>query len=205
MHPQTPYRHLPYTVAFLLPQDALQLVTLQRRRLAGCCHRFDPTETLHLTIKYLGYPSERFSEKAVKSFIPRISDLLRKFIPVRISIRGIDIFGDTDDPERDPVIFLKVLDTDPLRQMHDILRRELGNSIEPFPHADGANFRPHITISKQIDRRKLPMVRRLIYRSHKASKREFLLSNLVLFTPNATYPILPHPLPIVEEEPIAGE
>lgn len=199
MRPTATYRHLPYTVAFLLPPDALQLVTLQRRRLAGCCHRFDPTETLHLTIKYLGYPSESFPERAVKNLIPKISELLRSFIPVRITIRGIDIFGDTDDPEREPVIFLKVLDTEPLRQMHEILRRELGCSIEPFPHADGANFRPHITISKQIDRGKLPMVRRLIYRSHKTSKREYSLSNLVLFTPNATYPILPHPLPNIEE------
>ncbi|MFZ2957037.1 MAG: 2'-5' RNA ligase family protein [Candidatus Ozemobacteraceae bacterium] len=195
--PCAEFQPLPYTVAFLLPQEILHFVTVQRRRLSDCCRRFDPLETLHLTIKYLGYPSEDFPEKFAIQLIPRIADILRPFVPVKVAIRGIDLFW--AGPGQPPVAYLKVLSVEQLRFMHEALTSGLGNDIECFPHADGKNFKPHITISKHVEEREIERVLRLIYRSRKTAKRDFTLANVVLFTPNATYPIFPAPFSLLRQ------
>ncbi|MBF0500046.1 MAG: 2'-5' RNA ligase family protein [Candidatus Riflebacteria bacterium] len=187
--PRSSFQQLPYTVAFLLPHEMLHMVSVQRRRLSGCCLRYDPLETLHLTIKYLGYPSADFSEKVVVQLIPRIADTLSEFLPMRIAIRGIGMFQ--IDPDRDPVVYLKVLAHNSLLKMHEALTKSLGSDIACFPFADGNNFEPHITISKHVDKSEIGRLHRIIYRSRKTVKREFTLTNIVLFTPIATYPVLP--------------
>ena len=178
---------LPITVAFLLPEECFQLIALYRRKLAGSCLRFDELETAHLTVKYLGYCSPSFSERHVAHLIPRIAELTKSFVPMNIAIRGIDLFE--THPDSSPVVFLKVLSCGQLSAMHEALRLGLSKEIEPFPHADGENYIPHITLSKNIDLRRQETVKKLIFRSKKTAKRHFTLSELVLLTPTAIHPI----------------
>lgn len=178
---------LPYTVAFMIPPDAVNLLVFWRKKLTPYCEKIDPLEVAHMTVKYLGYPSDTFREESVAGMIPRMARIVEPFLPVRVSVRGLDLF----DCHSEPVAFLKVVSGGGLREIHEALRTGLGRDIEPFPHADGDNYRPHITISKQIKHTHIETIRRLIHRSHKSAKRTFKLTHLVLLTPWDIYPILP--------------
>jgi len=180
-------KKLPFTVAFLLPTGILRLLSLFHRKLAAYCLKFDEPETAHLTVKYLGYSSEKFPESHVIGLIPQIAEIARPFLPIDISIRGLDIFK--QHAHADPVVFIKVLDCEKLFLLHLALQRGLGNSIDKFPHADGENFKPHITLSKKIDLQKIEPLKKIIFRSKKMAKRHFRLEKLALLTPEAIFPI----------------
>ncbi len=182
-----PKNRLPYTLAFRLPEDNRRLIASFRRKLAGLCLRFDPLEISHVTVKYLGYSSPGMTEENVVGLIPRIREIAGRFIPLRVFVRGIDMFD--KEPIVNPVVFLKILPCSELQAFHESVRSGLGKEIEDFPHADGENYLPHITVSKMVDRRKIEAIRRVIYRSRKCGKNSFKLTDLVVFTPLATYPV----------------
>ncbi|MBF0544416.1 MAG: 2'-5' RNA ligase family protein [Candidatus Riflebacteria bacterium] len=183
-----PHKQLPFTVAFLLPEEALNLISIYKKRLEGICYKFETNDTLHLTIKYLGYPSQEFPEKLAIDLIPKIRELLWPYIPAKVAIRGIDMFWKS--PEADPVAYFKVVSEDLLKTMHEILLDKLGKFLEPFPNTDGINYKPHVTISKFVVKSKVPRLKKLVYRSRKNKKRLLLLKDLVLFTPNSTHTII---------------
>lgn len=185
-----PKNRLPFTLAFRLPEEALRLLAVYHRRLAGFCREFDPHETAHLTVKYLGYESPGFMESDVMTMLPELARVCRPFIPLRICVRGIDIFI-TDEVKKEAVVFLKVLSSERLIEMHETIRRRFGDRLEAFPHADGPNFVPHITISKKLQHYDHERITRLIHRSRKSARRQFRLTDLVLFTPRAIYPLYP--------------
>ncbi|HNV70477.1 MAG TPA: 2'-5' RNA ligase family protein [Candidatus Ozemobacteraceae bacterium] len=178
---------LPYTVAFMIPPEAINLLVFWRKKVAPFCEKIDPLEVAHMTVKYLGFPSETFREESVVSLIPRLAKIVAPHLPVRVSVRGLDLF----DCHCEPVVYLKVVSGGALAEIHDAIRVGLGKDIETFPHADGENYRPHITISKQIKHRQIDALRQLIHRSKKSAKRTFKLTQLVLLTPWDIYPILP--------------
>ncbi|MBF0410691.1 MAG: 2'-5' RNA ligase family protein [Candidatus Riflebacteria bacterium] len=179
---------LPYTVALLLPEEAMRIASVYRKRLEGVCHKFEKNDTLHLTVKYLGYPSEVFPEKHVVELIPKICELMRPFIPAKVYIRGIDMFW--KNPDVFPVAYLNVVSDEPLKTMHNLLLEKLGYMLEPFPGTDAENYRPHITISKNVIKNQVSRLKKLVFRSKKTKKRVLLLKNLVLFTPTSAYTIL---------------
>ena len=178
---------LPYSIAFYLPAEILGLMAVFRRKLAECCREFEPPESAHLTVKYLGFPAQDFSEEELARFIPRLAAIARPFLPLAISLRDLDTFR--EPPPCQPVVYLKVLSSEPLRQLHEKLREGLSRIAESFPHGDGKNFKPHITLSKKLDAQQTRRLEQIIFRSKKAAKRRFQLSRLVLMTPAAVYPI----------------
>lgn len=154
------------------------------------CSKFDPLDVAHLTIKYLGYSGEGMSEEDVHNLLPRIAEIAKPFLPMKVFVRGLDLFFYT--AEKSPLVYLKVLPSKELSELHEAVRSGLGKAIDAFPHADGENFKPHITLSKQIWGNGTDRLRQLIHRSHKSAKRLFKLTDLVVFTPNDVYQILPH-------------
>ncbi len=182
-----PKPKLPYTVAFMIPPEAVNLLVFWRKKVAPFCEKIDPLEVAHMTVKYVGFPSDTFREETVVSLIPRMAEIVAPYLPVRVSVRGLDLF----DCHAEPVVFLKVVSGGALAEIHEALRTRMAKEIEHFPHADGENYRPHITISKQIRHNQTDALRRLIHRSKKSAKRTFKLTQLVLLTPWDIYPILP--------------
>jgi len=183
-------KKLPFTLAFRLPEEANRLISCYHRRLSGFCSEFDPPETAHLTVKYLGYESPKFPEAAAEGLIPILAKICKPFLPLRVYIRGIDIFI-ADKERQETVVFLKILPNSDLKGLHNEIRSALGDTLEEFPHADGDNFVPHITISKHLQECYNDKIKRLIQRSRKTAKRLFKLTDLVLFTPSAIYPVFP--------------
>jgi 2'-5' RNA ligase len=180
---------LPYSIAFYLPPEILGLMAIFRRKLADCCREFEPLESAHLTVKYLGFPVKDFSEAELLANLPRLAEIARPLLPLPIALRDLGTFREA--PPCEPLVFLKVLSAEPLRELHERLREGLRHLAESFPHGDGANFKPHITLSKRLIPQSLRLLERIIFRSRKASKRRFLLNRLVLMTPAVVYPIIP--------------
>lgn len=181
---------LPFTLAFRLPSEALKLISCYHRKLNGLCERFDPIESAHLTVKYLGYSSPSFTEDDVFNLLPKISDISKKYIPLKIYIRGIDIFCHNEAEERVfYLVYLKVLPNPELERFHADVMSSLGSAIDAFPHADGPNFKPHITISKGVPQNNVDRIKKLIVRSRKTCKRMYKMDELVVFTPTVTLPV----------------
>lgn len=180
---------LPYTLAFRLPAESQRLIAIWHRRLNGLCSRFDPLDLAHLTIKYLGYPGEGMAEQDVRNLLPRIAEIVKPFLPMKVFLRGLDLFSYA--AEKSPLVYLKVLPSQELTELHEAVRHGLGKAIDDFPHADGENFKPHITLSKQIWPNDTGRLKQLIHRSHKSAKRMVKLTDLVVFTPNDVYQVIP--------------
>ncbi|NLI75798.1 MAG: 2'-5' RNA ligase family protein [Candidatus Riflebacteria bacterium] len=185
-----PRNRLPFTLAFRLPEEGLRLLACYHRRLSGFCREFDPHESAHLTVKYLGYESPGFTEADAVALVPELARISRPFLPIQVCVRGIDIFV-TNEERKEAVVFLKVLSGERLHDLHETIVGQLGERLEAFPHADGPNFVPHITISKNLQNYDHDRIARLIHRSRKTAKRHFKLDDLVLFTPRAIYPLFP--------------
>jgi 2'-5' RNA ligase len=185
---KSPHR-LPLTIAFFLPPEALRLMGLFKRKLQGLCAQFENYETAHLTVKYVGYLSEGFSESHAISLIPRIAEIARPLVPVNVAIRGIELFE--NDQGEAIVAYMKVLSGEKLVALHEAIRHGLGNAVEAFPHADGPQYRPHITVSKDLLPNRVPALQKMVLRSKKSAKRHLRLTELVFMTPTAIYPIFP--------------
>ncbi len=181
---------LPYTLAFRLPAESRRLIAIWHRRLNGLCSKFDPLDVAHLTVKYLGYPGESMTEQDVRNFLPHIARIAMPFLPMKVFVRGLDLFSYT--AEKSPLVYLKVLPSKELSELHEAIRCGLGKAIDAFPNADGENFKPHITLSKQIWGKNTDKLRQMIHRSHKSAKRLFKLTDLVVFTANDVYQVLPN-------------
>ncbi|HOY68415.1 MAG TPA: 2'-5' RNA ligase family protein [Candidatus Ozemobacteraceae bacterium] len=181
---------LPYTLAFRLPAESRKLIAIWHRRLNGICSKFDPLDVAHLTVKYLGYPGDGMTERDVRNLLPRIAEIAQPFLPMKVFVRGLDLFS--YEASKSPLVYLKVLPSRDLAALHEAIRNGLGKAIDAFPHADGENFKPHITLSKQIAGEDLDRLLQLIHRSHKSAKRMFKLADLVVFTANDVYQVLPN-------------
>lgn len=180
---------LPYTLAFRLPAESQRLIAIWHRRLNGLCSRFDPLDLSHLTIKYLGYSGEGMTEQAVRNMLPRIAEIAKPFLPMKVFMRGLGLFSYS--AEKSPLVYLKVLPSTELTGLHEAIRHGLGKAIDDFPHADGENFKPHVTISKQILDNGKDRLQQLIHRSNRSAKRMFKLTDLVVFTPRDVYQVIP--------------
>jgi hypothetical protein len=65
----------------------------------------------------------------------------------------------------------------------------LGKRIQEFDFADGINYQPHITLSKNILPGSERRLDRIIYRSKKGKKRMIKLDDIVVLTPNRMFPV----------------
>ncbi|MBI3039046.1 2'-5' RNA ligase family protein [bacterium] len=180
---------LPYTIAFLMPGEACRIFPYYQRRLSGLCNGFETSETMHLTIKYLGYPSDPPDDRHMLSLLPSIAEIAKQFVPIWVAVRGIDLFEFACN--RDPVIYLKVYPREPLFQFHQMIRKKLGSSIDQFPETDGEKYMPHISLSREGKISAIDRIRKVIYRMRRVEKREFRLTHLVLLTHSLIYPVLP--------------
>ena len=181
--------NFPYTLAFKLPPDCQSLIAAFHRKLSRVCEGFAAPEIAHVSLKYLGYSGPTMTEEAVISMIPRIREIAAPFLPIRIFIRGLALFGSAS--EANQVVFLKVMPNEQLFALHEAITNGLGGAIDSFPHTDGQNYRPHVTLSMQIRPNLQRGLERIVNRSRQAAKRQYKLRNLVLLTPQQELPVFP--------------
>lgn len=180
---------LPYTLAFRTPLKLRGYLNTCHKRLAGICRSFEAIENSHITLKFLGYSSSLLDDEKIIRLLPEIRALAQNYMPLRAYIRGFDTFEYQD--AKSPVIFVKVLLNSQLEQLHNEICVKFATHFDFFEQADGKNFLPHITISKDMRPEKRRVLDRVIYRSKKNAKRRIKLNDLVIMTPTRLYSVIP--------------
>lgn len=161
------------------------------RKFSDICETLEIPANAHVTLKFLGHSSEYLTEKRILGFIPEISEIANKFTPINVYVKGFSTF--TYDAGKSPVIFLKILPNDKLSKLHKTICENFKDRVDYFPHADGENFQPHITISKNLKSGKEKKLAQIISRGHKMKKRMIKLSDLVILTPNRMFHVTKEP------------
>lgn len=180
---------LPYTLAFRTPLELRGYLHTCHKRLAGICQSFEAIENSHITLKFLGYSSTLLDDEQIIKLLPDIQAVARNYMPLRAYIRGFDTFDYHDS--RSPVVFIKVLLNDQLESFHHEICESFASHFDFFEQADGKNFLPHITISKDVRPEKTRALERVIHRSKKNAKRRIKLNDLVIMTPTRLFSVIP--------------
>lgn len=187
-------RNLPYTLAFRVPVSFRSYLAACQQKLGRVCNSYEPPETAHLTVKFLGFSSEFLDDDRVIELLPEIYRICSRFLPIKIYMRGFDVF--TYAQGRATVIFLKVLPCPALIELHNLVCERF-SEFEIFPHADRDNYQPHITLSKDLRPGSEEQLQKILLRSRKMAKRHLKVSDLVVMTPNRMFPVMaeiPDPL-----------
>lgn len=180
-------KSLPYTLAFRVPQSFRKFISACNRKLGEVCRSFEPVETAHITVKFLGHSSEHLNEERIIEYLPAIHEIAQKYLPMTLYFRGFSTFQ--YEVGRNAVIFLKIMPSAALNAFHHEVCEVFADTFEIFPHADQHNFEPHLTLSKDLHQNKNLQIARLIARSHKMAKRMLKLDDLVVMSPNRLFPV----------------
>lgn len=179
--------NLPFTLAFRVPRKAIGILASYQTKLFGICKSFECPYDAHITVKFLGHSSDYLTQETILQFIPDIYKIAKRFVPIGVYLKGIETFEYEEG--KSPVIFLKIMPNKKLNDFHQAICDELGDRIDLFPHADGVNFHPHITLSKKLRSKQKKKLDKIIHRSKKAKKRLIKLEDLVILTPNRMFHI----------------
>lgn len=180
-------KSLPFTLAFRVPHDFRKFISACNRKLSEVCRSFEPIETAHITVKFLGHSSDHLNEDSIIDYLPAIYATAKKYLPLSIYVRGFSTFQ--YEKNRNSVIFLKVMPNEKLNRFHQEICEVFSDAFDIFPHADQENFEPHLTLSKDLYPGKDQQIARLITRSHKMAKRLLKLDDLVVMSPNRFFPV----------------
>ena len=180
-------KSLPYTLALRVPLSFRKFISACNRKLGEVCKSFEPIETAHITVKFLGHSSEHLNEESIIEYLPKIHRIAEKYLPISLFIRGFSTFQ--YEKGKSSVIFLKVLPNQQLINFHNEICDVFADAFEVFPHADQENFEPHLTISKDIKPGQDNKIDKLVARSHKMAKRMLKLNDLGVMSPNRLFPV----------------
>lgn len=181
-------KSLPFTLAFRVPLNFRRFIAACNRKLSEVCRSFEPVETAHITIKFLGHSSEHLNEETIINFIPYIHEIARQYLPISVFVRGFSTFSYEEN--RNSVIYLKILPNHRLENLHRDICQACSWAFDAFPHAELHNFEPHLTLSKDLVSGKNQLIQRLVARSNKMAKRMLKLDDLVILSPNRMYPVV---------------
>ncbi|GAB4282687.1 MAG: hypothetical protein Kow0029_28400 [Candidatus Rifleibacteriota bacterium] len=180
-------KSLPFTLAFRIPSSFRRYISTCNRKIIGVCRSLEPLDTAHLTVKFLGHSSEFLNENTITNYIPKIFAISRKYVPLTLRIRGFSTFS--YEEKGSTVIYLKVMPNEKLLAFHNEICESFKDAFISFPHAEGENFEPHITLSKNLLPNKEKQIERIVARSKKSARRILRLEDLVILSPNRMYPI----------------
>lgn len=183
--------NLPFTLAFRLPRKAVSILKSYQSKLQKICDSIEDPFTAHITVKFLGHSSDYLTKERVIGFIPEIYRIAKRFVPIGVYVKGIETFNYHEG--KSPVVYLKILPNQKLLEFHKALCDELGDRIDIFPHADGENYLPHITLSKFLKPQYAKKLNTIIHRSKKAKKRLIKIEDLVIFTPSRMFHVSESP------------
>jgi len=181
-------KNLPYTLAFRMPLAFRDYFCNCQKKLAEVCSSFEPYESAHMTLKFLGFSSDFLDDARIIEMLPLIYEITAAYFPLKIYTRGFGIFS--YDEGKKTVVYLKVLQNQALTKLHNELCDRFAE-FDFFPHADKQNFLPHITLSKEILENKHEKLARIACRSNKMAKRHLKLDDLVVMTPFRMFPVTP--------------
>ncbi|MFA4886812.1 MAG: 2'-5' RNA ligase family protein, partial [Candidatus Nanoarchaeia archaeon] len=112
-----------FTLKILCP-EVKEVAQEQLKRLQGLVEKPMSLDKLHLGLKYLGYETDH-EDEYIKSLIPEIKPIVKRYLPLEIEIEGVGAFYDTPEWPSKTIIFLKVKENKRLRAFHDELRTSL--------------------------------------------------------------------------------
>lgn len=180
-------KSLPFTLAFRVPLSFRKFISACNRKLSEVCRSFEPIETAHITVKFLGHSCDHLNEDTIVDYLPRIHEIAREFVPLKVFVRGFSTFQ--YETGRKSVIYLRIMPNSRLEDFHHKVCDYFSDVFETFPHADQHNFEPHLTLSKDLYQHKNQLIERIIARSHKMAKRMLKLDDLVVMSANRLYPV----------------
>lgn len=179
-------KNLPYTLAFRMPAAFREFFCNCQKKLSGVCASFEPYESAHMTVKFLGFSSEFLDDDKVIELLPMIHEIASRYLPLKIYLRGFGTFSYAEG--RSTVVYMKVLPNDQLKRFHHELCDRFAE-FDFFPHADKENFLPHITLSKDICTNMTDRLNRVVSRSNRMAKRHLKIDDLVVMTPFRMFPV----------------
>lgn len=179
-------KNLPYTLAFRMPLAFREYFCNCQKKLSNVCNGFEPYESAHMTMKFLGFSSDFLNDEKIIELLPTIYTIVSEYLPVKIYLRGFGTFSYAEG--RSTVVYLKVLPNERLNKLHNELCDRFAE-FDIFPHADRENFLPHITLSKDIAPDRLEKLARIVCRSNKMAKRHLKIDDLVVMTPFRMFPV----------------
>jgi 2'-5' RNA ligase len=134
----------------------------------------------HITLKYLGYHS-KYSNRQIEKLIPELSEIARKYLPMKITIRGLSIGTKYETAG----ILLNFKPKDKVRKFHQELIKTLKNKIDFFENMDLKNFEPHIVLgSGPKTKENLKRLREIEKKSRKDKKVELTLTDCYILFKN---------------------
>ena len=98
---------------------------------------------LHLSIKYIGY-RKNYSKKYVEKLIPELKKIAKKYLPLKIEVKGIKISSSKYDSLG---VLLNCKSNPKISKLHKEIIFKLGKKMDFFEYSEGKNFRQHIVIA----------------------------------------------------------
>jgi len=131
----------------------------------------------HITIKYLMY-HKRESNKDIRELIPELKEISKRYLPIKISVKGIKI----GTKYKDIGILLNFKSNKKIKDFHKEVLDKLKGKIDIFQEMDGANFSPHIAIgAAEKTKSNLKVLREIAKESRKDKKVNLILKIPYIF------------------------
>jgi 2'-5' RNA ligase len=136
---------------------------------------------LHITIKYLGY-HKNYSNREIESLIPDLKEISKKYLPLEINVKGLDIRQNKNYYPGGGVL-IKFWPTDKIRKFHEEVIKKL--NVDIFRNMDGKNFDPHIVLAGyDVRKADVTKLKRIVYSSRKDKEMLLRLTEPYIFFKN---------------------
>lgn len=154
-----------YTVKLMLPE--LKRTFLKyKKRCGNLIGNYFKLNRLHVGLKYLGYEN-KFTDRYMLKFVPELKIMAKKYLPLKLTIKGLGAFWSSPKwPQKQPVIFLRVIPNKKLNAFHKEIRACVRNKVDIFLLAEGRNYTPHCTLGLGRPE-KIKELRKLVVQSRK--------------------------------------
>ncbi|MHB9019674.1 MAG: hypothetical protein ACYC3G_02265 [Minisyncoccota bacterium] len=127
----------------MLPKEVTALMNKINKKLKGLSNWQQNSKTAHISIKYLGY-YKNYSRKYIIKLIPDIKEISKKFLPIKLNIKGVKINGVPKSDKLD--VFILIKRDKKIQALHNQIKRKLQNKIDHFTDWEGSLFLPHVTV-----------------------------------------------------------
>jgi 2'-5' RNA ligase len=136
---------------------------------------------LHIAVKYLSY-HKKYSNREIEKLFPKLREILGKYLPMEIKIKGLEIRQNKNYYPRGGVL-IKFEPMDKIRKLHQEVIEEL--DVDIFKNIDGKNFDPHITLAGyDVRNADIPKLKKIVNSGKKSREIKLKLTKAYVFLKN---------------------